>query len=124
MMTWDIFDWRKRRAVVAQRREQLTQANEDLRRVENRIEVEVDKAYRKLGQTKSLIGVTRESLALQKEKLRNESNARRAGTATEAQYLTAIAAVKNAEYEEAQALLGHNLAVADLERIIGSYANP
>jgi hypothetical protein len=67
---------------------------------------------------------TIESLAVQKEKLRKESNARRARTATEAQYLTAIAAVKNAEYEEAQALLGLNLAVADLERIIGSYANP
>jgi multidrug efflux pump subunit AcrB/outer membrane protein TolC len=124
MMTWDIFDWGKRRAVVAQRKEQLTQANENLHRVESRIEVEVDNAYRKLEQTKNLIGVTRESLALQKEKLRNESNARRAGTATEAQYLTAIAAVKNAEYEQAQALLGHNLAVADLERLIGSYANP
>ena len=123
-MTWNIFDWGKRRAVVAQRKEQLTQANENLRRVENRIEVEVDKAYRKLEQTKTLIGVTRESLALQKENLRLETNARRAGTATEAQYATAIAAVKKAEYEGAQALLGYNLAVADLERIIGSYANP
>jgi outer membrane protein TolC len=124
MMTWDIFDWGKRSAVIAQRKEQLTQANVNLHRVESRIQVEVDKAYRKLEQTKNLIGVTRESLALQKEKLRNESNARRAGTATEAQYLTAIAAVKNAEYEQAQALVGYNLAVADLERIIGWYANP
>jgi outer membrane protein TolC len=123
-MTWDIFDWGKRGAVVAQRREQLTQASENLRRVENRIEVEVDKACRKLEQTKTLIGVTRESLALQKENLRLETNGRRAGTATEAQYLTAIAGVKKAEYEKAQALLGYNLAVADLERIIGSYANP
>ena len=43
---------------------------------------------------------------------------------TKLQYLTAIAAVKNAEYEQTQALLGFNLAVADLDRIIGSYANP
>jgi outer membrane protein TolC len=123
-MTWDIFDWGKRGAVVAQRREQLTQASENLRRVETRIEVEVDKAYRKLEQTKTLIGVTRESLALQKENLRLKSDARKAGTATEAQYATAVAAVKNAEYEEAQALLGYSLAVADLKRIIGSSANP
>jgi outer membrane protein TolC len=123
-MTWDILDWGKRRSVVAQRRERLTQANENLRRVESRIEVEVDKAYRKLEQTKTLIGVTRESLALQKENLRLETNARRAGTATEAQYLTAIAAVKKAEYEGAQALLGYNLAIADLDRIIGSYPGP
>ena len=123
-MTWNIFDWGKRRAVVAQRKEQLTQANENLHRVKKRIEVEVDKAHRKLEQTKSLIDVTRESLALQKESLRLKGDARKAATATEAQYATAIAAVKNAEYEEAQALLGYSLAVADLKRIIASYASP
>jgi hypothetical protein len=31
------------------------------------------------------------------------------------------ATVKKAEYEELQALLGYELAVADLKRIIGSY---
>ena len=119
-MTWNIFDWGKRRAIVAQRKEQLTQANENLHRVKKRIEVEVDKAYRKLEQTRTLIDVTRESLVLQRENLRLKSDARKAGTAMEAQYLTAIAAVKNAEYGEAQALLGYSLAVADMKRIIGS----
>ena len=32
-MTWDIFDWGKKRGVVAQRKEQLIQANENLNRV-------------------------------------------------------------------------------------------
>jgi multidrug efflux pump subunit AcrB/outer membrane protein TolC len=123
-MTWDIFDWGKRGAVVAQRMEQLTQANENLRRVEKRIEVEVDKAYRKLEQTKNLIGVTRESLTLQNENLRLKSDGTKAGTATEAQYAAAVAAVKNAEYEELQALLGYSLSVADLKRIIASYPSP
>jgi multidrug efflux pump subunit AcrB/outer membrane protein TolC len=123
-MTWNIFDWGKRGHVVAQREEQLIQAKENLRRVESRIEVEVDKAYRKLEQTKNLIDVTRESLTLQKENLRLKSDGMKGGTATEAQYAAAIAAVKKAEYEEVQALLGYSLAVADLKRIIGSYANP
>jgi outer membrane protein TolC len=123
-MTWDIFDWGKRRAVVAQCREQLTQANENLKRLKTRIEVEVDKAYRKLEQTKNLIGVTRESLTLQKENLRLKSKGREAGTAMESQYATAVAAVKKAEYEELQALLGYSLAIADLKRIIASHANP
>jgi outer membrane protein TolC len=57
------------------------------------------------------------------EKMRLASDASRVGTATEAQYLTAVAAVSDAEYEQARALLGYNLAVADLERIIGSQAN-
>jgi multidrug efflux pump subunit AcrB len=120
-MTWNIFDWGKRQAVVAQRKEQLTQANENLRRVERRIEVEIGKAYRRLEQTKNLIDVTGESLVLQKENLRLKSDGRKAGTATEAQYATAIASVKKAEYEELQALLGYSLAVADLDRIIGSF---
>jgi multidrug efflux pump subunit AcrB/outer membrane protein TolC len=123
-MTWDIFDWGKRRGVVAQRNEQLTQANENLRRVEKRIEVEVDKAYRKLEQTKNLIGVTREALTLQNENLRLKNDGRKAGTVTEAQYAAAVAAVKKAEYEELQALLGYNLSVADLKRIIASYPSP
>ena len=120
-MTWDIFDWGKKRDVVAQRKEQLTQANENLHRVKKRIEVEVDKAYRKLEQTKRLIDVARESLVLQKENLRLKSDGMKAGTATEAQYATAVASVKKAEYEELQALLGYYLAVADLKRIIASY---
>jgi len=123
-MTWDIFDWGKKRDVVAQRKEQLTQANENLHRVKNQIEVGVDKAYRKLEQTRRLIDVTRELLVLQKENLRLKSDGRKTGTATEAQYATAVASVKNAEYEELQALLGYYLAVADLKRIIASYTSP
>jgi hypothetical protein len=85
----------------------------------------VDKAYRKLEQIKRLRDVTRESLVLQQENLRLKSNAvKKAGTAMESQYATAVAAVKKAEYEDLQALLGYNLAVADLKRIIGSYPNP
>jgi outer membrane protein TolC len=123
-MTWDIFEWGKRGHVLAQRREQLTQANQNLDRLKKRIEVEVDKAYRKLEQTKRLIDVSRESLALQKENLRIKGNGIRSGTVTEAQYATAVASVKRAEYDELQALLGYYLAIADLKRIAASYPNP
>jgi multidrug efflux pump subunit AcrB/outer membrane protein TolC len=123
-MTWDIFDWGKKRDVVAQRTEQLIQANENLHRVKNQIEVEVGEAYRKLEQTMRLIDVARESLALQKENLRLKSDEMKRGTATEAQYDTAVASVRKAEYEELQALLGYYLAVADLKRIVASYAGP
>jgi outer membrane protein TolC len=102
----------------------LNQADENLRRVKKRIEVEVDKAYRKLEQTKRLIDVARESLELQKENLRLKSNAMKSGTVTESQYATAFASVKKAEYEHLQALLGYYLAVADLKRIVASTPGP
>jgi outer membrane protein TolC len=120
-MTWDIFDWGKKRGVVAQRQEQLAQAKENLHRVKRRIEVEVDRAYRKLEQTRRLIDVARKLLVLQKENLRLKSDGMKTGTATEAQNATAVASVKKAEYEELQALLGYYLAVEDLKRIVASY---
>jgi outer membrane protein TolC len=123
-MTWDIFEWGKRGHVVAQRKEQLSQANENLHRVQKRIEVEVDKAYRRLEQTNRLVDVARESLALHKENLRIKSDGMKSGTATEAQYATAVASVKKAESEELQALLSYYLAVADLKRIVASYTGP
>ena len=96
----------------------------NLHRVKNRIEVEVDKAYRKLEQTRRLIEVARELLVLQTEDLRLKSDGRKSGTATQAQYATAVASVKKAESEELQALLGYYLAIADLKRIVASYTSP
>ena len=46
-MTWDIFDWGKRKSVVGQRAALLEQAEHNLRRVADLVSVEVDKAYRK-----------------------------------------------------------------------------
>jgi hypothetical protein len=91
--------------------------------VKKRIEIEVDKVYRKLEQTKSLIDVAREPLALQKkENLRLKSDGMKAGTVTEAQHAAAVAAIKKNEEEEVH-LLGYNLAVADLKRIVASNAS-
>ena len=73
-MTWDIFDWGKRKGVVGQRDAQLTQAEENLRRVTDRVSVEVDKAYRKLERTELMISVAAEALALERESQRLNGN--------------------------------------------------
>jgi len=58
-MTWNIFDWGKRNGVVGQREALLTQAEENLRRITDRVSLEVDKAYRKIGakRTRGLRGL-------------------------------------------------------------------
>ena len=45
--------------------------------MEKRVEVDVDKAYRKLDQTKMMVDVAREELALQRESLRLSGNRHR-----------------------------------------------
>jgi len=58
-MTWNIFDWGKRKDIVGQRDALFTQAEENLRRITDRVRAEVDKAYRKLERTELMISVIR-----------------------------------------------------------------
>jgi outer membrane protein TolC len=119
-MTWTIFDWGKRRGVVGQRGAQLTQAEENLRRVTDRVAVDVDKAYRKLEQSHQTIAVAAEALALQKESERLTANRFQAGVTSEAKQAQAVAATGKAELDELEARLAHELALAEIDRIAGS----
>jgi multidrug efflux pump subunit AcrB len=118
-MTWTIFDWGKRKGVVGQRDAQLTQAEENLRRVTDRVAVDVDKAYRKLEQSHQMIAVAAEALALQKESERLTANRFQAGVTSAAKQAQAIAATGKAELDELDARLAHELALAEIGRIAG-----
>ena len=83
--------------------------------------VEMDKAYRKLEHTKSMMDVAREALALQRERQRLSADQIKAATASYAKHTETVAAVKKAESDELQALLGYELARAELNRIAGTF---
>ena len=118
-MKWNIFDWGKRKAVAGQRASQVAQAKEHAKSLEKRIEVEVDKAYRKLEQTRMMKDVAREELALQKEHFRLGTNQLKAGTITEARHAELSASLKKSEYNDLQAVLAFELALAELDRVAG-----
>lgn len=118
-LVWNMFDWGKRGGVVGQRLAQLTQAEENRKRVEKRIAVDIDKAYRKLARTKMMIDVAREALALRLETERLSANQLKAGTTTGAKFAESSAAVKKAELDELQSLLSYQLAQAELDQIVG-----
>ncbi len=120
MMTWNIWDWGKRRSVVGERKAQLAQAEENLHRVNEQVTVELDKAYRKLEDTKSMLDVAREALTLQRERLRLASDQLKAATITFAKYSEVAAAAKKAEADELQARMGHEIAIAEVNRIAGT----
>ncbi len=120
MMSWNVWDWGKRSGIVGQRKAQLTQAQENLQRLKDRITVETEKAYRKLDRTRSMVGVAREALALRRERQRLSANRLRAATTSYAKHAETVAAVKKAESEELQAVLGYELARAELDRLAGT----
>src|SRR5208283_2226117 len=98
-ITWDIFDWGSRKGVVGQRRAQLIQAQENVKRLEDSITVEITKAYRKLERTKLIVEAASEAVVLQKENQRLSAERMEAGVIKKAQYAESVAAVKRAEWE-------------------------
>jgi multidrug efflux pump subunit AcrB/outer membrane protein TolC len=118
-LNWNIFDWGKRKGEIGQRVAQQSQAEENLARIDKRIGIEIDKAYRKLERSKQMVDVTREALSLSRENARLSENGLKAGTVTAAKHAEAVAALRNAEMEELQASLQYLLAQSELRRITG-----
>ncbi len=121
-MTWNVFDWGKRKDVVNERRAQLEQAQENVRRITDRITVDIEKAWRKLERTKMMVDVAREALALRRESERISSDELRVGVTSPAENAEAVAAVRSAQADELQARLGYYLALAELANIAGTPA--
>jgi outer membrane protein TolC len=118
-MTWNLFDWGKRRGIVAQRQAQLEQAQENLRRIQDRISVDIGKACRKLERAQQMLSVVREALELRKESERLAGNQLKAEVISQAKYEAAIAATRKAEADELQARLACELARAEILRLAG-----
>jgi len=118
-MTWNIFDWGERKGEIGQRNAQLLQAEENLARLDNRIKVELEKGYRKLERTKTMVDVTREVLLMWKENERLSGNRLEAGTVTTAKHAETVAALKKAEMEALQASLEYRLAQAEIYKTVG-----
>lgn len=122
-LTWNIFDWGKRKGDLGQRVAQQSQAEENLARLDKRIGIDIDKAYRKLERSKQMVDVAREALSLSKENARLSENGIKAGTVTTAKHAEAVAALRKAEMDELQASLQYRLAGDELDRIRGVLAS-
>jgi multidrug efflux pump subunit AcrB/outer membrane protein TolC len=118
-MTWNVFDWGKRKGVVGERAAQLTQAEENLRRITDRITVDVEKAYRKLERTQMMVDVAQEAVALRKEADRISADQLKAGLTSDAKKAETVAATRGAEVDELQARLSYELALAEIARLTG-----
>ena len=123
MMKWDLFDWGKRQAVVAQRRAQLTQARLNLERLKRRITVDVGKAYRKLTQTSEILAVAEAAFALQDERLRIGDDQHQTGLITDAARAELMVEHAQAGFDRLKARIGHFLAQAELQRAVGIAAD-
>jgi multidrug efflux pump subunit AcrB/outer membrane protein TolC len=117
-LSWNLFDWGKRSHAISQRAAESSQAGENVRRVENRTRLDVDKAYRKLEDARLLQEAANQGAKFQGETLRILKDQREAGIISPGKLQEAEAALARAELENLQAKLGLCLAGAEIERLL------
>ncbi len=123
-MTWNLFDWGKKREIKNQRHMQVFQANRQLENVQQITEVAISKAYRKLEQTKMMIEIASEAVNLRKELLRQGNDQLQVETITATAHLQLKTDLKDAEIQKFKAQIAYQLALAEIEKISGLNASP
>ena len=118
-MTWDLFDWGKKGAIKNQRHLQAFQARRNLEDLQQKTEIAVSKAYRKLEQTKMMIEIASEAVNLRKELLRQGNDQLQVETITVAAHSQLMTDLKDAEIQKFKAQIAYQLALAEIEKISG-----
>ena len=73
-MNWTLLDFGKRSGQVHERQAQVAEAEENLRQVENRVRVEIEKEVRKVRRAETGLEAARESVAARAEMRRITAN--------------------------------------------------
>jgi outer membrane protein TolC len=118
-LSWDVFDFGKRRAAVREREAQLAQAEENLERLKEEVAVGIERSYNKVERTKSLVEVANQVVRLRNEGERLAQNQLTEGVVLVSERRQATAATYKAEADFLQASLGYLLAWAELEQAVG-----
>ena len=118
-LSYDLFDFGKRRAAVREREAQLAQAEENLTRLKEQAVVVIEKSYNKLERTKNLVQVADQIVKLRQESERVVEAQVTEGVLLVSDRRQSRAATYRAEADYLQASLGYLLAWAELEQASG-----
>jgi outer membrane protein TolC len=118
-MTWEVFDFGKRRAGVREREAQLAQAEENLQRLKEEAAVSIERSYNKVQRTKSLVEVATQVVKLRQESERLAQNQLAHGAVLVSEHRQATAATYKAQADLLQVNLGYLLAWAELQEAAG-----
>jgi outer membrane protein TolC len=117
--TYVLFDAGRRRAALEKSNAQLAQARENLARVTDDVELQVQIAYNKLQRTRELVNVSKELLALRTEASRVSGQQLEKGEALQSQASNAVAQKFDAETSFLQAQLDYIQAHDEMTEAMG-----
>jgi outer membrane protein TolC len=118
-LSWEPFDWGRRKREVSEKARSIEQAELALREAENNVRVEVNSKFRKLQQARQMLAITRLSQEASTEKLRVVSNRYKLQAALLNDVLNVQSALAEADNQYQHALLAFWAARADFEKALG-----
>jgi outer membrane protein TolC len=118
-LTYDVFDFGKRRAAVREREAQLAQAQENLTRLQETVGVQIERSLNKVERTRQMLQVATEVVRLREEGERLAENQLTQGIVLVSDRRQASAASYKAQADLLQAQLAYLLAGAELEEAAG-----
>jgi len=118
-LTYDVFDFGKRRAAVRAGEAELAQAEENLQRLKDQVAVGIQRDYDKLERSRNLVNVAKQVVELRQESERLTRNQLSQGVVLVSDRRQSTAATYKAQADYLQASLGYLLAWAELEQAVG-----
>jgi len=120
--TYDLFDAGKRQSLVRERRDEVSEAEENLERVKDEIAVRITTIYNRLETTRTMIEVAKESLAARQENARLTENQFKEGVSLTSQRDATQAQAMKAQAGLLESSLDYLLTQDELNRVLGSSA--
>ena len=120
--TYDLFDAGKRRSLIHERQDEVSEAEENLERVKDGIAVQITTIYNRLETTRTMIDVAKESLAARQESARLTENQFKEGASLASQRDAAHAQAMKAQAGLLETSLDYLLTRDELNRVLGSSA--
>ena len=118
-LTYDLFDGGKRRSLVRERRDEVSQAKENLQRIKDEVEVRIATIYNRMETTRAMVEVKKEYLAARDENARLAEDQFRQGITLASQRDASLAQAMKARASLMDASLAYLLARDDLTRTLG-----
>jgi len=116
---WNIQDIYSNKQILKQRSYQLRQAEENILNTQQQLNYNLEKAYRKAVQSKTLINVAEKALQYRREELKLQEDKQLAGMSLKTDILNTKALTAKAEADVYSARLAYILAVSDINALIG-----
>jgi outer membrane protein len=117
--SWDPFDWGQRRDEVKQKNITVEQSQVQLQQTQSKILLDVNNRFRKLQESRQLLGVAQAARDASNEKLREVNDKFKQQAVLLRDVLEQQTAVANAEHDYEQALLSFWSAKAEFEKALG-----